>query len=629
MMFCEKCGAPMQDGSLFCERCGNRAAAPPGSGQFNQGQAASPFRQNGNVNPFQQNVSGNPFQQNVRQQGQQQAQYQQPVNNYPPPQYQQAPVYQDPYYQDGAGYTDVQKNGKSSNTAIIIALAALTLLVLVLCGLLIYLMVGKDESSSGGGKSDSEAVVSERDVSLSEKETEAVSDSEEVSVSEEKETEPAEPEPPDNSYEGIAKRAASRQPVKINYVSSDVSDYPNVKVYFMAEDEQGDTVDLYSPNVAVKESVKGGAELEREVKSVEQLKGREGVSFDIVADKSGSMRNDMDAMQRVMSQFVDALDYQSGDRAELIAFDSFVMYMCTYTSDTSLLKNGINNMEPYGETALYDALYEGVTNAGAQRGARCVIGFTDGSDNQSSHTSQEVIDLANFYSVPVFIIGTKCASDYANITSATGGQYWNVNSINDMSQILDQIYAQEKDMYCMEYVSDSALDKFSERDIELAVEDENYGTVTKINFTPTETLKKQTHASRYELIKADVTWEQANAECIRRGGHLITINSEDEMKKASQLAQDADLKYIWMGGYTSIRGTSAFGHWITGEPFNYQQWYPGEPSRNDKDGVAEMYLMLWFVDNKWSWNDQRNDVFNIPGITYFVGKTGYICEYED
>ncbi|NLT08240.1 MAG: VWA domain-containing protein [Ruminococcus sp.] len=610
MMFCEKCGAPMQDGSIFCERCGNRVMPPQNSVPLQQGQAVNPFSQP---------------QQNVQQFGQQQpVQYQQPMNGYPPPQYQQP--YQDPYYQDSGTFVSAAGSDKKSNTAIIIALTALTAIILTLCVVLLLIMTkDSDESDKGGGGSKRTSRSVSENISPGSNGEEEVQPTEKEKLIE-AETLPAEP---DNSYEGIAKRTSERKKVNINYVSSDVSDYPNVKVYFTVEDEQGDTVDLYSPNVAVKESVTGGAELEREVKSVEQLKGREGVSFDIVADKSGSMRNDMDSMQRVMGQFVDALDYKSGDRAELIAFDSFVMYMCTYTSDTALLKNGINNMEPYGETALYDALYEGVTNAGAQRGARCVIGFTDGSDNQSSHTSQEVIDLANFYSVPIFIIGTGGSYDYTNITSATGGQYWSIDSINDMSQVLDQIYSQEKDMYCMEYVSDGSADKFASRDLELAVEDDNYGAITRMTFTPTETLKKQAHASRYEVVKADLTWEEANAECIKRGGHLITITSDDEMAKASKLAQDAGLKYVWMGGYTSIRGSSAFGHWITGENFNYQKWYPGEPSRNDKDGEPEMYLMLWHVTDDWTWNDQRNDVFHIPGLTYFSGSTGYICEYED
>ncbi len=39
--------------------------------------------------------------------------------------------------------------------------------------------------------------------------------------------------------------------------------------------------------------------------------------------------------------------------------------------------------------------------------------------------------------------------------------------------------------------------------------------------------------------------------------------------------------------------------------------------------------MLWYVQDYWSWNDQRDDVINDTGLSYFLGNTGYICEYED
>lgn len=401
-------------------------------------------------------------------------------------------------------------------------------------------------------------------------------------------------------------------------------------MYFTAEDDYGNSVTLNSPDVGIKEVVSGGKETEREVKSIEQLKGKEGVSFALVADKSGSMDSDISQMQNIMRQFVDALDYKTGDKAELIAFDTYVMYMCTYTDDVQLLKNGIDNMSPYGRTALYDALLEAVFNAGTQQGARCVIAFTDGLDNESTHTSAEVIQRANELSVPIFIIGTNGnTSDYNYIAENTGGQYWNINNISDMHQILNQIYAQEKEMYCVEYVSDSKTEATKERKINLAVADERYGGVTEMQFTPTKGNKDKTHASRYEFIKADVNWEDANTECIKRGGHLITITSDAEMAEAVKLAEANGASYVWMGGYTSVRSSTAYGHWITGEMFNFQKWYPGEPSRDDVDGTPEMYLMLWKVDsNGWTWNDQRDDLFTPELAHIFKGKTGYICEYE-
>ena len=416
----------------------------------------------------------------------------------------------------------------------------------------------------------------------------------------------------------------------LDFVSSDVSEYPNVKLYFEYTDEYGEPITLHSLTADVTEQISGGAEIERTVRQIQKLAGNQGLSIDIVADKSLSMEEDLPQMQSIMSDFVTSLDYAHGDRVEILSFDTYVMYMCTYTQDVTLLQNGINNMVAYGDTALYDALVTGIMNAGSQAGARCVIGFTDGEDNQSVYTEEEVISLALQREVPVYLIGTSWADSYTleYICEQTGGYYWDVDSIFDIQQILQTIYSDQKEMYCIEYESDPGADPYAQRTIDCTLQDEYYiGTVTDLTFQATQAIRQEAHPSRYEIIREDVSWTEANNACIAKGGHLATITSPEEMNQLVNMCENAGVKYCWIGGYTSVRNGDAFGHWITGEPFSYTAWFPGEPSRNDLDGTPEFYLMLWKVEDAWSWNDQRDDVL-ASGLDYFVGNVGYICEYE-
>lgn len=433
-------------------------------------------------------------------------------------------------------------------------------------------------------------------------------------------------------YASIAKAAKDNKQGTLSFVSSDMSAYPDVKLYYSYQDDDGDPLILSSPTAGIKEKISNGSEIERKVKKIERLKGNQGLSIDIVADKSSSMTDDMDAMKKVMKQFVSSLDFKSGDRAEIISFDSYIMYMCTYTDDLTNLKNGISNMSPYGDTALYDALITGINNAGGRTGAKCVIAFTDGEDNQSTHTADEVISLAKKKEVPVYIIGTA-SSDFStleNIAEETGGTFTTIDQISDMSDIMDQIYSNRKDLYCVEYESDQSADPYAARTVSCAVVDNKYGGESdEVSFTATKPITQASHSSRYEAVKKDISWTDANNECLKKGGHLVTITSKAEEDKVSQLAQSAGIKYCWIGGYTSVRNDQAYGHWITGEDFNqYTNWYAGEPSRNDLDGTPEFYLMLWNIKGQWSWNDQRDDVVN-SGIKYFAGNVGYIIEYED
>jgi Mg-chelatase subunit ChlD len=536
----------------------------------------------------------------------------------------QPDIQQEPWQSDAL---QEPAQAKKRNTGIIVLIIVLVTVVVILGMIVAFLLLkGDDGKKSSSDSSGSSSVSSEKASSKKSKDSDdGSSKSSHATELDESEDE----EDDDFSFTGIVNKLASRSSLDVELVSSDVSDYPNVKVYFSVKKPDGESVELSAPKFAVKEQISSGEMIEREVKSFIKIKETEGISYNIAADKSGSMDSSMSDMQSIMRSFVDALDTK--DRAELLAFDTYVMYMCTYTTDKTLLKNGINNISAFGETALYDALYEAVFNSGMQKGARCIIAFTDGADNSSYHSQQDVIDLAKMYSVPIFIIGTSGA-DYSvleNIASSTNGYYWFIDSIYDLEDILSQIRSEEKEMYCLEYVSDSAADAYAPRKIDYAFCDKDYGAEINGDFTPVETVEEQKHSSRYEVIIDSCSWTEANAECIRRGGHLITITSDEEMKTASDLADKNGLKYVWMGGYTSNSGSSTYGHWVTGEAFDYERWMDGEPSRNDKDGVVEMYLMLWKINDEWSWNDQRND----PAADYSYFKKdnqmGYICEYDD
>ena len=433
---------------------------------------------------------------------------------------------------------------------------------------------------------------------------------------------------PSGIFDTLYKKAKETSYGQLTFVSSDVSEYPTVKLYYSYTDNTGTPLELTAPQAGIKESINGGAQIERTVKRIQKLEGNEGLSIDIVADKSGSMDTDLYTMQNVMTEFVRNMDFTAGDQAEIISFDSYIMYMCTYTKDPALLSNGISNMTAYGQTALYDALITGINNAANQTGARCVIGFTDGADNVSSHTYSDVIRIANEKDVPVYIIGTGSAesSILTEICYQTSGYYWNINSIYDMSGIMNQIYRNTKSMYCIEYESDASVDAYANRSVDCVVSGGSYNCyLTNVAFTPVKALKKKQHSERYEVIKDDVTWTEANERCIAAGGHLATITTQEEMDKLAAMVDAQDIKNAWIGGYTSVRNGTAFGHWVTGEPFNFAKWYPGEPSRNDTDGTPEFYLVLWKVDGEWSINDERDDMAE---LSYLKGKIGYICEYE-
>lgn len=427
-------------------------------------------------------------------------------------------------------------------------------------------------------------------------------------------------------------------PAQVRLVSTDVSGYPVVRAYFQVlDDYSGETVEgLDASAFRIMERVEGGEYLAREVKSVFPLEGNDGLKIDLVADKSDSItESDMGKIKTVMTEFVQELNFDLGDRAEVLAFDSIVQQMCCYTDDVSLLVNGIHNMSTDGLTAFYDAVYDGVTNATLQGGARCVIAFTDGMDNRSRHTPDEVIRYANTQQTPVYIIGAGGSVDtgtLGRIAESTGGRYWYIDDLYDLEAIFQQIYDEQMDYYIVEYQSDSAVDSYAARDLQVTVSGGGYRGESQLTVTPTRSIRDDGGVSGghcYELFKESLTWEEASRRCQEMGGHLATITSQDEMDQIIALAEAQEVEYLWLGGYTSYDDAgNVFGHWVTGEAFTFRAWSPNEPSRQDKDGTEEWYIMLWNIPSQgdWCWNDQRNDPAS--AVTYMADSMGFVCEFE-
>ena len=427
-------------------------------------------------------------------------------------------------------------------------------------------------------------------------------------------------------------------PAYVRLVSTDVSQYPVVRAYFQVVDQYtGQTVEgLGSDAFLISERTDGGEYLAREVKSVSPLEGNAGLNIDLVADKSDSITpSDMSKIQNVMIEFVQSLDFAIGDRAEVLAFDSIVQQMCYYTDDQALLVNGIRNMSTDGMTAFYDAVYNGITNASLQGGARCVIAFTDGMDNSSSHTPSELIRYANDRQTPVYVIGVGSSVETGtlrNIAENTGGKYWYIDDLYDLQMIFQQIYDEQMEYYVVEYESDSAIDSYATRDLQVQVSGTGYRGQADLTVTPVRSIRDDGQVgdgSRYVLVKEALSWEEASRRCQEMGGHLATITSQQEMDTLTAMAEAEDISYLWLGGYTSYDDDgNVFGHWVTGEEFSFQAWSEHEPSRQDLDGTEEWYIMLWNVASvgHWSWNDQRNDPLSAAG--YMADSMGFICEFE-
>lgn len=106
---------------------------------------------------------------------------------------------------------------------------------------------------------------------------------------------------------------------------------------------------------------------------------------------------------------------------------------------------------------------------------------------------------------------------------------------------------------------------------------------------------------RYELNMKRMTWYQHEAEARRRGGHLASITSRDELNKLRKYWGRRDVWWgLWIGGrrkaHTYRRdGSGNSWAWTDGSSWRFSNWNRGEPN-NTRENCLQLY-------KNGQWND--------------------------
>lgn len=90
-----------------------------------------------------------------------------------------------------------------------------------------------------------------------------------------------------------------------------------------------------------------------------------------------------------------------------------------------------------------------------------------------------------------------------------------------------------------------------------------------------------TNGHSYEALDTRLSWADAQAEAVLRGGHLVTITSAAE--QAFVVANFGGVRRFIGLNDISTEGTF---EWVTGEAFSYSNWFGGEPNNSNNGGLS-------------------------------------------
>ena len=226
---------------------------------------------------------------------------------------------------------------------------------------------------------------------------------------------------------------------------------PNVSVLFSVTEKEGNAV----PNLK-----------ETDFRILEGGKSRTITSFAnasasplsvvLVVDKSGSTRDNTSEMAKVLDtsmQFFRSALKVGRDKIALIGFDALAAVDQDFTDNFAQLIQAINGTvsQPYGATALHDALSKASTLLAGRQGRRLILLVGDGEDNASRLSLEDAMKAVHKSDVQIVAISTgrrftsppnRGTEILERISEETGGRWFAFNDLKQFEKVRRELDAQ-------------------------------------------------------------------------------------------------------------------------------------------------------------------------------------------
>ncbi len=130
-----------------------------------------------------------------------------------------------------------------------------------------------------------------------------------------------------------------------------------------------------------------------------------GVNVALLVDFSGSMdiASKLTPVHQTVQQLLDWLQPAS-DTVGLYGFDTRLHELQPMSPAPGSVMSQLDTLRPFGATSIYDAIAETSRRLTTQGPRRAIVAITDGGDNASRLSPEEVSGIASSIDVPVYVI---------------------------------------------------------------------------------------------------------------------------------------------------------------------------------------------------------------------------------
>jgi Ca-activated chloride channel homolog len=185
------------------------------------------------------------------------------------------------------------------------------------------------------------------------------------------------------------------------------------------------------------------------------------ISLGVIFDMSGSMSDKITKAREAVVEFFKTANPQ--DEFFMITFSDRPELMADFTKSVEDVQGKLVFTVPQGRTAMLDAIYMGVNKMkDAHNTKKALLIISDGGDNRSRYTENEIKSMVKEADVQIYSIGIFTPNPtqpeeaggpalLTEISEVTGGRMFTINNPNELSDVATKIGIELRNQYVLGY----------------------------------------------------------------------------------------------------------------------------------------------------------------------------------
>jgi Ca-activated chloride channel family protein len=185
------------------------------------------------------------------------------------------------------------------------------------------------------------------------------------------------------------------------------------------------------------------------------------ISLGVIFDMSGSMSDKITKAREAVVEFFKTANPQ--DEFFMITFADRPELIADFTKSVEDVQGKLVFTVPQGRTAMLDAIYMGINKMkDAHNTKKALLIISDGGDNRSRYTENEIKSMVKEADVQIYSIGIFTPNPtqpeeaagpalLSEISEVTGGRMFTINNPNELSDVATKIGIELRNQYVLGY----------------------------------------------------------------------------------------------------------------------------------------------------------------------------------